>query len=32
MRHAVLAMKREFQKMGRLRTEAEFEQYIELVN
>jgi SpoVK/Ycf46/Vps4 family AAA+-type ATPase len=32
MRHAVLAMKREFQKMGRLRTEAEFEQYFDLVN
>jgi hypothetical protein len=32
MRHAVLAMKREFQKMGRLRTEAEFERYFELVD
>ena len=32
MRHAVLAMKREFQKMGRLRTEAEFEHYFELVD
>jgi SpoVK/Ycf46/Vps4 family AAA+-type ATPase len=32
MRHAVIAMKREFQKMGRLRTEAEFGSYYELVN
>jgi len=32
MRHAVLAMKREFQKLGRLRTEAEFERYFDLVN
>ena len=28
----VLALKREFQKLGRLRTEAEFERYFDLVN
>ena len=32
MRHAVLAVKREFQKLGRLRTEAEFDRYFDLVN
>jgi len=32
MRHVVLAIKREFQKLGRLRTEAEFERYFDLVN
>ncbi|MEU4237154.1 ATP-binding protein [Actinoplanes sp. NPDC026619] len=32
MRHAVLSVKREFQKMGRLRTEKEFDRYFELVN
>ncbi|MEE6258966.1 ATP-binding protein [Plantactinospora sonchi] len=32
MRHVILAIKREFQKLGRLRTEAEFERYFELVN
>jgi hypothetical protein len=32
MRHAVLAMKREFQKLGRLRTEVEFDRYFDLVN
>jgi SpoVK/Ycf46/Vps4 family AAA+-type ATPase len=32
MRHVVLALKREFQKLGRLRTEAEFARYFELVN
>ncbi|HYN97979.1 MAG TPA: ATP-binding protein, partial [Pilimelia sp.] len=32
MRHAVLAMKREFQKLGRLRTEVEFERYFDLVS
>ncbi len=31
MRHAVLSMKREFQKLGRLRTEVEFERYFDLV-
>jgi SpoVK/Ycf46/Vps4 family AAA+-type ATPase len=32
MRHVALALKREFQKLGRLRTEVEFERYFELVN
>jgi hypothetical protein len=32
MRHVMLAIKREFQKLGRLRTEAEFERYFDLVN
>ena len=32
MEHLALALKREFQKLGRLRTEAEFERYYELVN
>jgi SpoVK/Ycf46/Vps4 family AAA+-type ATPase len=32
MRHVVMSLKREFQKLGRLRTEAEFERYFELVN
>jgi hypothetical protein len=32
MRHVVLALKREFQKLGRLRTEVEFERYFDLVN
>jgi SpoVK/Ycf46/Vps4 family AAA+-type ATPase len=32
MRHVVLAVKREFQKLGRLRTEVEFERYFDLVN
>ncbi|GIM93942.1 ATP-binding protein [Paractinoplanes toevensis] len=32
MRHAVLSVKREFQKMGRLRTEKEFDIYFDLVN
>jgi SpoVK/Ycf46/Vps4 family AAA+-type ATPase len=32
MRHAVLSMKREFQKLGRLRTEVEFDRYFDLVN
>jgi SpoVK/Ycf46/Vps4 family AAA+-type ATPase len=32
MRHAVLAIKREFQKLGRMRTEAEFDRYFDLVN
>jgi DNA polymerase III delta prime subunit len=32
MRHVVLALKREFQKLGRLRTEAEFDRYFDLVN
>ncbi|MFC6016068.1 ATP-binding protein [Plantactinospora solaniradicis] len=32
MRHVILAIKREFQKLGRLRTEAEFERYFDLVN
>jgi SpoVK/Ycf46/Vps4 family AAA+-type ATPase len=31
MRHAVLSVKREFQKLGRLRTEKEFDRYIDLV-
>jgi SpoVK/Ycf46/Vps4 family AAA+-type ATPase len=31
MRHAVLSVKREFQKLGRLRTEKEFERYFDLV-
>ncbi|WP_433292412.1 ATP-binding protein [Actinoplanes sp. CA-030573] len=32
MRHAVLSVKREFQKLGRLRTETEFDRYFDLVN
>jgi ATPase family protein associated with various cellular activities (AAA) len=32
MRHAVLSVKREFQKLGRLRTEQEFDRYFDLVN
>jgi SpoVK/Ycf46/Vps4 family AAA+-type ATPase len=32
MPHVVLALKREFQKLGRLRTEAEFDRYFDLVN
>jgi hypothetical protein len=32
MRHVALALKREFQKLGRLRTEAEFDRYFDLVN
>jgi SpoVK/Ycf46/Vps4 family AAA+-type ATPase len=32
MRHVVLSLKREFQKLGRLRTEKEFERYFDLVN
>jgi len=32
MRHAVLSVKREFQKLGRLRTEKEFDRYWDLVN
>jgi ATPase family associated with various cellular activities (AAA) len=32
MRHAALSLKREFQKLGRLRTEKEFERYFDLVN
>jgi hypothetical protein len=32
MRHVVLSMKREFQKLGRLRTEVEFDRYFDLVN
>ncbi|GIF25960.1 hypothetical protein BJ973_003230 [Actinoplanes tereljensis] len=32
MRHAILSVKREFQKMGRLRTETEFDRYFDLVN
>ncbi|GAA0568233.1 hypothetical protein GCM10010172_60530 [Paractinoplanes ferrugineus] len=32
MRHVVLSVKREFQKMGRLRTEKEFDRYFDLVN
>jgi hypothetical protein len=32
MSHVVLALKREFQKLGRLRTEAEFDRYFDLVN
>jgi hypothetical protein len=32
MRHAVLSVKREFQKLGRLRTEKEFDRYFDLVN
>jgi hypothetical protein len=32
MEHVALALKREFQKLGRLRTEAEFERYYDLVN
>ena len=31
MRHAVLSVKREFQKLGRLRTEKEFDRYFDLV-
>jgi hypothetical protein len=32
MDHLALALKREFQKLGRLRTEAEFDRYYDLVN
>ncbi|MGN9911804.1 ATP-binding protein [Phytohabitans sp. LJ34] len=32
MRHVALSLKREFQKLGRLRTEVEFERYFDLVN
>ncbi len=32
MRHVVLSMKREFQKLGRLRTEVEFDRYFDLVS
>jgi len=32
MRHAVLSVKREFQKLGRLRTEKEFDRYFDLVS
>jgi hypothetical protein len=32
MRHVVLSVKREFQKLGRLRTEKEFDRYFDLVN
>ncbi len=32
MEHVVLGMKREFQKLGRLRTESEFARYLDLVN
>ncbi len=32
MEHVVLGMKREFQKLGRLRTESEFDRYLDLVN
>ena len=32
MDHVALALKREFQKLGRLRTEAEFARYYDLVN
>ncbi|MCU7727331.1 ATP-binding protein [Actinoplanes sp. KI2] len=32
MRHAVLSVKREFQKLGRLRTEKEFDRYWDLVS
>jgi hypothetical protein len=32
MSHVVMSLKREFQKLGRLRTEAEFERYFDLVN
>ncbi|MEU7904697.1 ATP-binding protein [Actinoplanes sp. NPDC049118] len=32
MRHAILSVKREFQKLGRLRTEKEFDRYFDLVN
>jgi hypothetical protein len=32
MSHVVLAMKREYQKLGRLRTEVEFDRYFDLVN
>jgi len=31
MRHAILSVKREFQKLGRLRTEKEFDRYFNLV-
>jgi hypothetical protein len=31
MEHVVLALRREFQKLGRLRTEAEFGRYFPLV-
>jgi SpoVK/Ycf46/Vps4 family AAA+-type ATPase len=32
MEHIAIALKREFQKLGRLRTEIEFDRYYELVN
>jgi hypothetical protein len=32
MRHAVLSVKREFQKLGRLRTSTEFDRYFDLVS
>jgi hypothetical protein len=32
MEHLALALKREFQKLGRLRTETEFDRYYELVS
>jgi hypothetical protein len=32
MAHVVLSLKREFQKLGRLRTESEFDRYFDLVN
>src|SRR5262249_13745946 len=32
MRHTVLSVRREFQKLGRLRTEKEFDRYFDLVN
>ena len=32
MEHVMLGMKREFQKLGRLRTESEFDRYLDLVN
>jgi SpoVK/Ycf46/Vps4 family AAA+-type ATPase len=32
MRHVVLSLEREFQKLGRLRTEKEFARYFDLVN
>jgi hypothetical protein len=32
MDRVMLGLKREFQKLGRLRTEAEFEQYYQLVS
>ena len=32
MEHVMLGLKREFQKLGRLRTESEFDRYLDLVN